>query len=218
MRVDVGGPPVSGRATEEGGGVHDLTFVILEAGGVCLENELELALENLEFMLTSLVPFRVGNLGSLGGPGGGHLVCLGAGSKDIATGGYHPQYHGGSGVISLDCGELQRLFCRSGNDSLAMGLGQGVGNTRRQVYANQEAVCGFRRVGGEMGPEGLPVLLILFEGGCHVSILGSHLEGVQGQGQCRGFKGKVNANAGRFKGKVNAEGSRIRQRRMQREV
>ena len=26
-----------------------------------------------------------------------------------------------------------------------------------------------------MGPEGLLVLLILFEGGCYVSILGSHL-------------------------------------------
>ena len=36
-----------------------------------------------------------------------------------------------------------------------------------------------------MGPEGLPILLILFKGGYHVSILGSHLflEGVQGQGQ-----------------------------------
>ena len=64
-----------------------------------------------------------------------------------------------------------------------------------------------------MGPEGLPVLLILFKGGCHISILRSHfvyfLEGVQGQGecglrarrkvvqgqgQCGGFKGKCWGN------------------------
>ena len=195
MRINIGGPLISGRATKEGGGVHNFIFIILEAGGICLENELKLALEDLEFILTSLVPFGIGNFGSLGGPGGGHLVYLGAGSKDIATGGYHLQYHGGSGVISLDRGELQRLFYYSGNDSLAMGLGQGVGDTRRQIHANQEAVCGFRRVGGKMGPEGLLVLLILFEGGYHVSILGSHLfpRGCSraGQGECKGrFKGK----------------------------
>ena len=58
-----------------------------------------------------------------------------------------------------------------------------------------------------MGPEGLLVLLILFEEGYHVSILGSHsvswrgFKGtgrrvVQGQGQCGGFKGKANAEGG----------------------
>ena len=71
------------------GGVHNLTFIILETGRVCLENELELALENLEFILASLIPFKVGDFRSLGASGGGHLVCLGAGSKDIATGGYY---------------------------------------------------------------------------------------------------------------------------------
>ena len=40
-----------------------------------------------------------------------------------------------------------------------------------------------------MGPEGLPVLLILFEGGCYVSILGSHFF-------WRGFKGRANAEGG----------------------
>ena len=88
MRVNIRGPPVFGKATKKEGGVNDFAFIILEAGGVCLENELELALEDLEFMLTSLIPFRVGDLGSLGGPGG-HLVYLGAGSKDIAANGYH---------------------------------------------------------------------------------------------------------------------------------
>ena len=54
-----------------------------------------------------------------------------------------------------------------------------------------------------MGPEGLPVLLILFERGCHISILGSHFI------SWRGFKGRANAEgglraktkAGRFKSK-----------------
>ena len=55
-----------------------------------------------------------------------------------------------------------------------MGLGQGVGNTRRQIHTNQETVYGFRRVSGEMGLEDLPVLLIFFEGGYHINILGSH--------------------------------------------
>ena len=81
MRINIGGPPVFGKATKEGGGVHDFTFIILEAGGICLKNELELALENLEFILTSLVPFGIGDFRSLGGPGGGYLVYLGTGSK-----------------------------------------------------------------------------------------------------------------------------------------
>ena len=59
MRVNVGGPPVSGRAIKERGGVYDFTFIVLEAGGVCLENELKLTLKNLEFILTSLILFRV---------------------------------------------------------------------------------------------------------------------------------------------------------------
>ena len=58
-------------------------------GGVCLENELKLALENLELILASFVLFKVGDFGSLGALGGGHFVYLGIGSKDIATGGYH---------------------------------------------------------------------------------------------------------------------------------
>ena len=58
-------------------------------GGICLENELKLTLENLEFMLISFVLFRVGDFGSLRAPGGGYFVYLGAGSKDITTGGYH---------------------------------------------------------------------------------------------------------------------------------
>ena len=90
MRIDIGSLLISGKATEEGGGVHDLAFVILEADGVCLENELKLALENLEFMLISFVLFGMEDFRSLRGPGGGYLVCLGAGSKDITTGGYHP--------------------------------------------------------------------------------------------------------------------------------
>ena len=65
-----------------------------------------------------------------------------------------------------------------------MGLGQGISDTRRQIHANQKTVYGFRRVSGEMGPEGLPILLILFEGGCHVNILGSHFS-------WREFKGKA---------------------------
>ena len=88
MRVNIRGPPVSGRATKEGGGVDNFTFIILEAGGIYLKNELELTLEDLEFILTSLVPFKVGDLRSLKGPGG-HLVYLGAGSKDITANGYH---------------------------------------------------------------------------------------------------------------------------------
>ena len=206
MRINIRGLPISGKATKEGGGVHNFAFVILEAGGICLENELELALEDLEFILTSLVPFRVGDFGSLKASREGYLVYLGARSKDIATGGYHPQYHGDNGVISLDYRELRRLFYRSGNNSLAMGLGQGVGNTRRQVYTNQEAVCGFRRVGGEIGPEGLPVLLILFEGGCHVSILRNYLfislEGGSRAGPMRRVQGQGKGEyRGRFKGK-----------------
>ena len=59
MRVNIGGPPISGRATKTGSNVHDLTFIILETGGVCLENELKLTLENLEFILTSLILFKV---------------------------------------------------------------------------------------------------------------------------------------------------------------
>ena len=117
-----------------------------------------------------------------------------------------------------------------------MGLGQGVGDTRRQIHANQEAVCGFRRVGGEMGPKGLPVLLILFEGGYHISILGSHFiswrefkgranaEGGlrAGQGECwavqgQGLRLKVVQGQGKcggwFKGKANTEGG-SRARRM----
>ena len=89
MRINVRGPLVSGRAAKEGGGVHNFTFIILEAGGVCLENELKLALENLEFILAFFIPFRVGDFGSLRAPRGGYLVYLGTGSKDIATGGYH---------------------------------------------------------------------------------------------------------------------------------
>ena len=59
MRINVGGPPVFGRATKEGGGVYNFTLIVLKAGGVCLENELKLTLENLEFILTSFIPFRV---------------------------------------------------------------------------------------------------------------------------------------------------------------
>ena len=44
-----------------------------------------------------------------------------------------------------------------------------------------------------MRPEGLPVLLIFFEGDCHISILGSYFISWRG-----------------FKGKANAEGSRAR--------
>ena len=73
----------------------------------------------------------MGNFKSLGAPGRGHLVYLGAGSKKITTDGYHPQYHGGNGIISFDYGEFQRLFYYSGNNFLAMGLGQGVSNTKK---------------------------------------------------------------------------------------
>ena len=46
-----------------------------------------------------------------------------------------------------------------------------------------------------MGPEGLPVLLILFKNGYHINIFGSHLFPRGGskvrQGECKGrFKGK----------------------------
>ena len=51
-------------------------------------------------------------------------------------------------------------------------------------------VCEFRGVGGEIGPEGLPVLLILFERGCYINILGSYFI------SWRGFKGRVNAEGG----------------------
>ena len=74
MRVDIKGLPIFIKATKEGSGVHNLAFIILEAGGVCLENELKLALENLEFILTSLLPFGMGDFRNLGGLGRGYLV------------------------------------------------------------------------------------------------------------------------------------------------
>ena len=89
MRVNFGRPPVPGGTMKKGSGVNDFIFIILETGGVCLENKFKLALENLEFMLISFVLFRVWDLRSLRGPGG-HFIYLGAGSKDIATGGYYP--------------------------------------------------------------------------------------------------------------------------------
>ena len=89
MRINVRGPPVSGKAIKEGGGVYNFTFIILETGGICLENELKVALEDLEFILTSFIPFGIGDFKSLRGSGGGYLIYLGTGSKDIAIGGYH---------------------------------------------------------------------------------------------------------------------------------
>ena len=56
-------------------------------------------------------------------------------------------------------------------------------------------VCGFWRVGGEMGPKGLLVLLILFEGGYYINILGSHF---------------IYFFGGGFKGKANVEGLKVR--------
>ena len=131
MRLDIRHPLIPGGIIKKGSGENNFAFIILETGGVCLENKLKLALENLEFILASLVPFKVGDFGSLRAPGGGYLVYLGAGSKNITTGGYYPQYHSGNSVISLDYRELQRLFYRSSNNSLTIGLGQGVGNIRR---------------------------------------------------------------------------------------
>ena len=122
MRVDIGRPPVPGGTTKKGNGVNNFAFIILEVGGVCLENELKLALENLEFILVSLVPFRVGDFGSLKGPGS-YLVYLKTGSKDIAVNGHHLRHYSGNGVISLNRGEFQRLFYYSSNNSLAISYG-----------------------------------------------------------------------------------------------
>ena len=90
MRINIRGPLISGKATEEGGGVYDFAFVILEAGGVYLKNKLKLTLENLEFILTSFILFKVGNFRSLRAPGGGYFIYLGTGPKDITIGGYYP--------------------------------------------------------------------------------------------------------------------------------
>ena len=203
MRVNIRRLPIPGGTIKKGSGVDDFAFIILEAGRVCLENKLKLTLKNLEFILTSLVLFGVWDLGSFRDPGG-HLVYLGAEPKDIIANGYHLQNRGSSGIIALNDKDLQGVLSTAGDNSLGVGLGQGVGDTRRQIHANQEAVCGFRRVGGKMGPEGLPILLILFEGGCYISILGNHFI------SWRGFKGRANAEGsragqgeyrGRFKGK-----------------
>ena len=69
MRINIGGPPVFGRATKEGGGVHDFAFIILEAGGILPGKRVGIGLGRLGIYTDLPCTIRDGRLWEPWGPG-----------------------------------------------------------------------------------------------------------------------------------------------------
>ena len=185
--VDVGSLPISGGAAEKGRGEDNSALVRLETGRISLEHELKLSLECLELMLASFIEFGVGDLGCLGGNGGGGCHGLFGevlGGLDVATSGYHPERHCGDAVIALDDGQLNLPQAAASHDAGAIGVSYGGCHPRRDISANEKSIRGLGRRDGKVGAKGLPMLVLLLKGGercgsggwraSHGNVMGGH--------------------------------------------